>query len=188
MASSETRAAAGIGAIGLAVITLLGSAQFLDFMRWVLGELKVVAALPLFWAVAVAVFVGATVPAVLPYFLPNTWPRACTMRVTRGLASGTAGVMIVSQYPSAVGVQYALFAASGSYVLWTIASNFVYSRWPHLKPPSLVDEDVFCERVRMLALVEGRRAALRDVARWGDEFGEQGTRVATAARDELADR
>jgi hypothetical protein len=182
---SSEKKAASLGAVTLAVLALIGSSQFLEFARWATGEVRVFWQLPLFGAVVVATFVGAVTPAWLPYYLPDTWSRRTTLRVTRLLASGIAFVMVAGQYRSAIGVQYACFAASGAYVAWTVCSNAVYQRWPHLQPPSLVDEDVFCSRVRANAERDGRRRALTDVLGWAVQAGEDHTEVARRARAEL---
>lgn len=148
--------AIGWGAIALALITLMGSAQFLNFARWAMGELKLVAGLPLASAVVIATVVGAVMSAFLPHVLPEQWARGRTLRVTRLLASGTAFVMVAAQYPSPIGFQYAAFAAAGAFVVWTVGSNIVYSRFPRLVPESLKGS---CPD----AYTKGRVDALREV-------------------------
>ena len=178
---------AGVGVGLMAILTLLVSTQGLQFVQWVFGELKVVAGLPLFVPVTLAMIVGAIAPAWVPHLLPPSWPRAATLRVTRLLGFGIAFVMLVARYPSAIGVQYGLFAGSGSYMLWTVGQNLLYRWMPHLKPPALVDEDSFCETVRKRALVDGRRAALIEIKAWTVEHGESETQTAARVRHALGD-
>lgn len=186
--NSPGKAAAGaFGAGLLAVIGALTTPQGLAFAQWALEELKGFVTLPLFQPVALAIFVGAAVPAWLPHFLPAAWPRAQTLRVTRLLASAVAFAMVALQYPKPIGLQYALFAATGAYALWTVGQNFIYRWFPSIKPPSLIDEDVHCATVRRNALVEGRRTALHEVRAWSDAAGEQATRTAQLVRQALGD-
>ncbi|MEN1941025.1 hypothetical protein WCE39_08020 [Luteimonas sp. MJ174] len=154
--TAQKTAAVGAGVIVMALISLLGSTQFLEFSRWVVGELRIFWQLPLFGAVVVATMVGAVAPAWLPHLLPDSWPRPLTLRVTRLLASGIALVMVASQYRSLVGLQYACFAATGAYVLWTIGSNCIYQRFPDLQPASL-------RPCQQLGYTSGRLDALREV-------------------------
>lgn len=123
----------------LAVLTLVMGSQSLPFLQWLFGELKTVAGLPLFAPVTLAVIVGAGAPAWLPYALPPSWPAHRTKRVTRLLGFLIAFAMMAVQYRNAVGVQYGLFAGTGSYVLWTVVSGFIYNRLPSTKPASLDD-------------------------------------------------
>lgn len=178
---------AGVGVGLMAVLTLLVSTQGLAFLQWALGEFKIIAGLPLFMPVTLAMIVGAIAPAWLPHVLPPTWPRAATMRVTRLLGFGIAFLMVAARYPSAIGVQYGLFAGSGSFMLWTIGQNWLYRRMPHLKPAALVDEDVFCETVRRAALAEGRRNTLVEVSGWAIEHGETDGKTAQRVRHALGD-
>lgn len=121
----------------LAVLTLLLASQSLPVIQFLVGELKVFAALPLFAPIVIAAIVGAIAPAWLPHMLPASWPPHRTKRVTRLLACGIAFVMVIWRYPSAIGFQYGLFAASMAYVVWTMLSGYVYRKMPHLTPPSL---------------------------------------------------
>ena len=178
---------AGVGVGLMAIMTLLVSTQGLQFLQWAFGELKVVAGLPLFVPVTLAMIVGAIAPAWVPHLLPPSWPRAATLRVTRLLGFGIAFVMLVARYPSAIGVQYGLFAGSGSYMLWTVGQNLLYRWVPGLKPLALIDEDSFCETVRKRALEEGRRGALAQVRAWARELGESETQTAKRVRDALGD-
>lgn len=188
---TETAKKVAAGAGGLAVVmalgTLLVSTQGLAFLQWAFGEFRVVAGLPLFAPVTMAMTVGAIAPAWLPHVLPPSWPRAATLRVTRLLGFGIAFLMVAARYPSAIGVQYGLFAGSGSYMLWTIGQNLLYRWMPHLKPAALVDEDAFCETVRRAALDEGRRGALVQVRAWTTELGETETQTAARVRHALGD-
>lgn len=154
--TAEKTAAVGAGVIVMALISLLGSTQFLEFARWLVGELRIFWQLPLFGAVVTATLIGAVAPAWLPYMLPDSWPRPMTLRVTRLLASGIALVMVASQYRSMVGLQYACFAATGAYVLWTVGSNYLYQRFPSLQPGSL-------KACQQEGYTSGRCDALRDV-------------------------
>lgn len=124
----------------LAVLALVMGSQSLPFLQWVFGEFKVMAGLPLFAPVTIAVVVGAAAPAWLPHVLPATWPAHRTKRVTRLLGFGIAFVMVAARYPSAIGLQYGLFAGTGAYVLWTMVSSFVYRTLPQTKPKSLDDD------------------------------------------------
>lgn len=135
--TTPQKVGAGAGATILAILALVLSSQALPFFQWVFGEVKVMAGLPLFMPTAIAVFVGAVAGAWLPGFLPATWPAERTTRVTRLLASGVAFLMVACRYPSAIGVQYGLFAASGAYVLWTMASGYYYRMRPQAQPESL---------------------------------------------------
>lgn len=123
----------------LAILTLVMGSQSLPFLQWLFSEAKQVFTLPLFAPLSIAVIVGACAPAWLPYALPSTWPAHRTKRVTRLLGFLIAFSMMVVQYRNAVGVQYGLFAGTGSYVLWTVVSGFVYNHLPRTKPESLED-------------------------------------------------
>lgn len=185
MTDAGKRTAAGLGVGVMAVLTLMVSTQGLAFLKWVFGEFKVIAGLPLFMPVTVAMVVGAIAPAWVPHLLPPTWPRAATLRVTRLLGFAIAFLMLAYRYPSAIGVQYGLFAGSGSYMLWTVGQNLLYRWFPHLKPPALVDEDAFCEKVRQQAYADGRRGALAQVRAWATEADEGHTQTASRVRDAL---
>ncbi len=134
---SESKATATLGATFLAVFTLIIGSQGLEFLRWAMGEFKVLAGLPMFVPLTVAVVTGAIAPAWLPHMLPESWPPNRTKRVTRLLGFCIAFTMIVVGYPSVAGVQFGLFAGTGAYMLWTVVSGFVYQRWPKAKPSSL---------------------------------------------------
>ena len=121
----------------LAILTLVMGSQSLPFLQWLFGELEEVVRLPLFAPLSIAVVVGACAPAWLPYALPESWPAHRTKRVTRLLGFLIAFAMIVVNYPSPVGIQYGLFAGTGSYVLWTVVSGFIYNNLPKTKPASL---------------------------------------------------
>lgn len=121
----------------LAILTLLLGTQSLIFFQWLFGEFHVLFGLPLFEPVLLAVIVGAIVPAWLPHALPQNWPAYRTKRVTRLLGFWVAFFMVVIPYRSMVGVQYGLFAGTGSYALWTAISNMVYRHFPQTKPDSL---------------------------------------------------
>ena len=189
MTDAGKKVAAGAGglAVALALGTLLVSTQGLAFLQWAFGEVKIITGLPLFMPVTQAMVIGAIAPAWLPHLLPGSWPRAQTLRVTRLLGFAIAFVLVAARYPSAVGVQYGLFAGSGAYMLWTIGTNFLYRWVPGLKPTSLVDEDAFCETVRQRALAAGRRATLVEVKAWTVEHGESETKTATRVRHALGD-
>lgn len=135
--TAQQKVGAGAGAILLAILTLVLSSQSLPFFQWVWTELKVLAALPLFAATVIAAIVGGFAPAWLPHTLPECWPAERTMRVTRLLGFGIASLMVVCRYPSAIGIQYGLFAGTGAYVVWTIASGAFYRMRPNAKPESL---------------------------------------------------
>jgi len=94
------KAGAGIGVTVLAILTLVLSSQALPFFQWAWGELKLLAALPLFGPTLVASIVGGIAPAWLPHFLPHR-----TMRATRLLGFGGAFLMVTWRYPSAIGIQ-----------------------------------------------------------------------------------
>jgi hypothetical protein len=134
---SEDKATRSISIGLMAVLTLFISAQGLSFLQWLVGEFKNLAGLPLFLPLAIAVVVGAAAPAWLPHALPQTWSPNRTKRITRMLSFMIAFAMIATRYRSIVGVQYGLFAGTGAYMLWTVASGFIYERWPNAKPPSL---------------------------------------------------
>lgn len=123
----------------LAILTLVMGSQSLPFLQWLFGEMKTVMSLPLFAPLCIAVGVGAGAPAWLPYALPSSWPAHRTKRVTRLLGFLIAFGMMVVNYPNAVGVQYGLFAGTGSYVLWTVVSGFIYNNLPKTKPASMDD-------------------------------------------------
>lgn len=135
------KASAGIGVTVLAVLTLVLSSQSLPVIQWMFAEIKLLFALPLFAPTVIAMLVGAGAPAWLPHVLPACWPAHRTMRVTRLLGFGIAFVMVFSRYQSAIGAQYGLFAGTGAYVLWTMASGFYYRMRPHSQPESLKDVD-----------------------------------------------
>lgn len=135
------KTSAGIGVTILAVLTLVLSSQSLPVIQWIFGEFKVLAGLPLFAPTTIAMLVGAGAPAWLPHVLPPCWPAHRTMRVTRLLGFGIAFVMVFWRYPSAIGFQYGLFAGTGAYVTWTMASSFYYRLRPQAQPESLKGED-----------------------------------------------
>lgn len=139
--TAQQKVGAGALATVLAILTLVLSSQALPFFQWIWTELKVLAALPLFAPTVVAILVGAGAPAWLPHVLPPCWPAHRTMRVTRLLGFGIAFLMVVCRYPSAIGIQYGLFAGTGAYVVWTIASGVFYRMRPHAQPESLKDVD-----------------------------------------------
>ena len=134
---SEEKTARSIGIGLMAALTLIISAQGLSFLQWLVGEFKVLAGLPLFLPLTIAVVVGAVAPAWLPHVLPQKWPPNRTKRITRLMSFMIAFAMVTWRYPSALGMQYGLFAGTGAYMLWTVVSGFIYERWPNAKPPSL---------------------------------------------------
>lgn len=176
---------AGWLAGALAIMTVLVSSQGLQVMQWLAEELRKLTGLPLFMPVVVAVFVGSVLSAWLPHLAPPKWSRARTLRVTRMLGCASAFSMVLWRYPSAVGFQYGLFAMAGSYMVWTMSQNFMYQRFPQLKPAALYDDETFCADVRKRALLEGRQAAMRDVLAWAEEAGEDGCKVIRQVRKEL---
>ncbi|MEF3081879.1 hypothetical protein V3391_06585 [Luteimonas sp. SMYT11W] len=139
--TTQQKVGAGAGAILLAILTLVLSSQSLPFFQWVWAELKVLGALPLFAPTLMASIVGGFAPAWLPHFLPPHWPAHRTMRVTRLLGFGIASLMVICRYPSAIGIQYGLFAGTGAYVVWTIASGLFYRMRPNAQPESLKSDD-----------------------------------------------
>lgn len=179
--TAEKTAAVGAGVIVMALISLLGSTQFLEFARWIVGELRIFWELPLFGAVVIATLIGAVAPAWLPHMLPDSWPRPLTLRVTRLLASGIALVMVASQYRSLVGLQYACFAATGAYVLWTVGSNYVYQKFPALQPGSL-------RACQQAGYSHGRQDALREIAAVLDREPVDVDALRARVRGELATR
>ena len=74
--------------------TMLG-AQALPAVKFIFGEFHAFVSLPLFDDVAIAVFVGAALPAWLPYILPPSWPAHQTRRVTCFLSFGIAFLTVV---------------------------------------------------------------------------------------------
>lgn len=176
---------AGWLAGALAILTVMVSSQGLQVMQWLAEELRGLTGLPLFMPVVTAVFVGAVLSAWLPHLAPAEWPRARTLRVTRMLGCASAFAMVLWRYPSAVGFQYALFAMAGSYMVWTMSQNFMYARFPQLKPAALYDDETFCADVRRRALEEGRQAALRDVLAWAERSGDIDAKVLRQVRQEL---
>lgn len=118
----------GAGALAtvLAVMTLVLSSQSLPVMQFLFGELRTFAGLPMFGPTVVAALVGTIAPFWLPHLLPGSWPPNKTLRVTRLLGFGISMVMVAARYPSAIGVQYGLFAGSLAYMGYTMASTFVY--------------------------------------------------------------
>lgn len=132
----------GAGALAtvLAVLTLVLSSQSLPVIQFLFGELRTFAALPMFGPVMVAALVGTVAPFWLPHVLPACWPAHRTLRVTRLLGFGIAFVMVAARYPSAIGVQYGLFAGSAAYMGYTMASAGLYRLLGH-KPPSLQGGD-----------------------------------------------
>lgn len=139
--TTQQKVGAGAGAVLLAILTLVLSSQSLPFFQWVLAELKVLAGLPLFASTVIASIVGGVAPAWLPHALPRSWPSHRTMRVTRLLGFGIASLMVICRYPGAIGVQYGLFAGTGAYVVWTIASGLFYRLRPQAQPESLKGDD-----------------------------------------------
>lgn len=139
--TTQQKVGAGAGAILLAVLSLVLSSQALPFFQWMWAELKLLAALPLFAPTVIASIVGGVAPAWLPHILPRCWPAHRTMRVTRLLGFGIAFVMVACRYPSAVGIQYGLFAGTGAYVVWTVGSGLFYRMRPHAQPESLKGDD-----------------------------------------------
>jgi hypothetical protein len=135
MTEKSAKATLGVGL--MAVLTLLVSTQGLEFLRWFMGEFKVLFGLPLFMPLTIAVMVGAAAPSWLPHLLPESWPPNRTKRVTRLLGFCIAFGMIVVRYPSVIGVQYGLFAGTGAYFVWTVVSGWIYWLWPKAKPSSL---------------------------------------------------
>lgn len=141
MTGSQKAVGAGIGVSLLAVLTLVLSSQSLPVIQFLFGELRAFAALPLFGPVVVAMVVGAISPAWLPHVLPESWPAHRTKRVTRLLGFCIAFGMVTVRYPSAIGLQYGLFAGSGAYMLWTMGASFFYRTVPKAEPPSLKADD-----------------------------------------------
>lgn len=123
----------------LAVLTLVLASQSLPVIQFLFGEFRAFATLPLFGPVLVAVIVGSIAPAWLPHALPSSWPSHRTKRVTRLLGFCIAFAMVVVRYPSLIGLQYALFAGSGAYMLWTVGAGFYYRHMPENAPGSLLD-------------------------------------------------
>ena len=135
--TTSQRVGAGALATALAVLTLLLSSQSLPVIQFLFGELRTFAGLPLFGPVLIAAVVGTAVPFWLPHLLPPAWPAHKTLRVTRLLGFCIALGMVASRYPSAIGVQYGLFAGSLAYMGYTMASALLYRH--ARKPPSLCD-------------------------------------------------
>ena len=135
--TTSEKVGAGALATVLAVLTLVMSSQSLPVLQFFFGEIRTFAGLPLFAPVLMAALVGTIVPFWLPHLLPATWPSHKTLRVTRLLGFCTALAMVASRYPSAIGVQYGLFAGSLAYMGYSMASALLYR---HVrKPASLCD-------------------------------------------------
>lgn len=127
------------GATMLAVLGLLLGSQALPAVKFLFGEFRAFASLPLFDDVAIAVFVGAVTPAWLPYVLPRSWPAHQTRRVTCLLGFGVSFLGVVVTYPSLIGLQYGMFSGSGAVMLYLLGSDWYYSRYPDKAPASLQD-------------------------------------------------
>ena len=150
---SEGAKASGWLAAVLAILTLLLSTQGLGFLQWAQDALLAVIMLPMFIPVSMAVFVGAAMSSALPHFAPDSWSRRRTMAWTRVIAGFSAFFMVAFRHPTPIGIQYGIFAASGAYMVWTIAQNSLYEKYPDLRPHSL-DEDP-CEDACLTARREG---------------------------------
>lgn len=137
--TTQQKLGAGALATVLAVLTLVLSSQSLPVIQFMFGELRVFAGLPLFGPVLVAAAVGTVAPFWLPHLLPASWPAHRTLRVTRLLGFCIALGMVAVRYPSAIGVQYGLFAGSLAYMGYTMASACLYRRLGH-KPCSLRED------------------------------------------------
>ncbi len=129
----------GFGATVLAVLGLLLGAQALPAVKFIFGEFRAFVSLPLFDDVAIAVFVGAALPAWLPYILPPSWPAHQTRRVTCFLSFGIAFLTVVLTYRNLIGLQYGMFAGSGAVMVYLLGSDWYYSRNPRKAPASLQD-------------------------------------------------
>lgn len=128
---------AGAGVTVMALMTLVLSAQGLPALQYIFGEIKLLAELPLFDDVLIAILLGTFAPAWMPYALPASWPRHVTKRVTRLMACSIAFLAVFGLFPSLRGAQYGAFAATSSYMLWTVLATWVYRVAPDLEPPAM---------------------------------------------------
>lgn len=135
--TSPQKVGAGAGAIILAILTLVLGAQSLPVLQWLFGEVKLMAALPMFGPTAMAAVVGVFAQLWFPYMLPATWEPHKTKRVVRLLGFSLPLLMVFWRYPNAVGFQYGIFAGAVSYMLWTVLAGLMCRVAPDKQPESL---------------------------------------------------
>lgn len=142
--TAPQKVGAGVGAFVLAALGILFGAgaapHLLPMLQFLAGEARGFVGLPLFDDVVISVFVGAVLPAWMPYVLPPAWPAHRTRRVTCLLGFGVAFLMVVTTYRNLIGLQYGMFAGSGAVMVYLLVADWYYGRHPCKVPRSLSDQ------------------------------------------------
>lgn len=136
----RVKQASGVGVlVALVSFVVLNWDRVRDVLVWIGQTFLLALSLPQFEAWLLAVAVGVAAASSVPYFLPPDFSEHRTERMTRLVCfvlSFSCGTML---QPTALGIQYALFAALAAPTLWTCISRTTYKQFPALRPESLMD-------------------------------------------------